>query len=319
MALQKNVAGQKWRVFAFNITTGDAVTGDAANITAKISKDGGASTATNDVNPTEDEEGYYDFDLTQAESDMDTAALIPVSATSNVQVIGVPGVLDAKAVNVADLAITASGGVGVNWGNVQNPATVLNLSGTTIGTLTALSTAAILSIWNQLTAALATASTIGKLLVDNINATISSRSTFNAATDAVANVTLVATTTVNTDQRGTDGVDTAPMRGTDGVDTAAMRGTNLAALAVVATEARLAELDAANLPADVDEILTRLPAALVDNLSPTQVSAILLASAAGRIVDITTDPMIIRNPDGTQTRISATPNRNSITLTFVGV
>ncbi|MDH3267856.1 MAG: hypothetical protein OEM46_03275, partial [Ignavibacteria bacterium] len=44
-----------------------------------------------------------------------------------------------------------------------------------------LSTAGILAIWNQLTSALTTASTIGKLLVDNINATISSRSSHVAA------------------------------------------------------------------------------------------------------------------------------------------
>lgn len=54
-------------------------------------------------------------------------------------------------------------------------------------------------------------------------------STFNSASDTVARVTLVDTTTTNTD----------------------MRGTNSAALASVCTEARLAELDAANLPADV--------------------------------------------------------------------
>lgn len=40
-----------------------------------------------------------------------------------------------------------------------------------------------------------------------------------------------------------------------------MRGTNSAALATVATEARLAELDAANLPADVDTLIARLTAA----------------------------------------------------------
>ena len=39
------------------------------------------------------------------------------------------------------------------------------------------------------------------------------------------------------------------------IPTTAMRGTDSAALASVATEARLAELDAANLPADVDSIL----------------------------------------------------------------
>lgn len=40
-----------------------------------------------------------------------------------------------------------------------------------------------------------------------------------------------------------------------------MRGTASAALASVCTEARLAELDAANLPSDIDDLLTRLTAA----------------------------------------------------------
>ena len=39
-------------------------------------------------------------------------------------------------------------------------------------------------------------------------------------------IQLVDTCAVNSDMRGTDGVDTAPMRGTDGVDTATMRGTD---------------------------------------------------------------------------------------------
>ena len=42
----------------------------------------------------------------------------------------------------------------------------------------------------------------------------------------------------------------------DAIPTTAMRGTDSAALATVCTEARLAELDAANLPADVDTINT---------------------------------------------------------------
>ena len=44
-----------------------------------------------------------------------------------------------------------------------------------------LSTAGILAVWHQLTANIVTADTIGKLLKDNINATISSRSSHNAA------------------------------------------------------------------------------------------------------------------------------------------
>lgn len=57
---------------------------------------------------------------------------------------------------------------------------------------------------------------------------------FDPAADAVANVTLVATTTTNSDMVGTDS----------------------AALASVCTETRLAELDAANLPTDIAALPT---------------------------------------------------------------
>ena len=63
--------------------------------------------------------------------------------------------------------------------------------------------------------------------------TLVAASYFDPAADAVANVTLTGTCTTNTDMRGTDS----------------------AALASVCTEVRLAELAAANLPADVDAIL----------------------------------------------------------------
>ena len=59
---QKNISGQKWMVFAFNTTDNTVVTGDAANITGKIRKDYGSATAITDVNPTEIEDGYYEFD-----------------------------------------------------------------------------------------------------------------------------------------------------------------------------------------------------------------------------------------------------------------
>lgn len=89
--LLKNTASQKWRVFAFDRTTNAPVTGDAANITAKIAKDWGSATATNDTNPTEVEDGFYLFDLTQAETNANWLDLYPESSTSDVQVIGVPG------------------------------------------------------------------------------------------------------------------------------------------------------------------------------------------------------------------------------------
>ena len=89
--MRKNLAGQKWRVFAFNRSTGVPVTGDALNITSKISIDFGSRTAITDTNPTEAEDGYYYFDLTQAETNGDTLEVFPESVTSGVQVIGCPG------------------------------------------------------------------------------------------------------------------------------------------------------------------------------------------------------------------------------------
>lgn len=93
----RNVASQKWRVYAWDTTTGLAKTGDAANISAYITKDDGTPAATNDVAPAEasstNEPGYYDFDLTQAETSAAKISLSPKSATSNIQVIACPPVV----------------------------------------------------------------------------------------------------------------------------------------------------------------------------------------------------------------------------------
>ena len=79
--MKHNVASQKWYVFAFDRTDNTPKTGDAANITAKIIKDGGSATATNDTNPTEIEDGVYAFDLTQAETNAHQLVILPESST----------------------------------------------------------------------------------------------------------------------------------------------------------------------------------------------------------------------------------------------
>lgn len=89
--MQKNIAGQKWTVYAFNQYTNAPVTGDAANITANLRLDGGAANPIDDTNPTELERGFYCFDLTQAETNADLIMIAPISATAQVLVIGVPG------------------------------------------------------------------------------------------------------------------------------------------------------------------------------------------------------------------------------------
>lgn len=108
--LQKNTEGQKWLVYAWNATNNTAVTGDAANITAKLSKDYGTLTALGDTNPTELETGFYLFDLTQAETDADDLYLVPVSGTVNVNVIAMPHRMNTDellAVKIAGLAVSA--------------------------------------------------------------------------------------------------------------------------------------------------------------------------------------------------------------------
>lgn len=85
----KYTAGQKIRVFAFDRATAAPVTGDAANITCKVSINNGTAVALADTNPTETEDGYYLFDLAITETNGDTLDFYPESSTSGVQVITV--------------------------------------------------------------------------------------------------------------------------------------------------------------------------------------------------------------------------------------
>lgn len=75
------------KVFAFNHNTAHPETGDAANITCKVSLDGGARVALADTNPAEMEDGFYLFNVTAAESNGVTADFFPESTTNNIQVI----------------------------------------------------------------------------------------------------------------------------------------------------------------------------------------------------------------------------------------
>lgn len=84
----KNIASQQVAVYAWDTAAGAPATGDAGNITASISLDGGADAPTNDVNPTEIDavthQGVYVFDLLQAETDGDLFTLWASSTTADV-------------------------------------------------------------------------------------------------------------------------------------------------------------------------------------------------------------------------------------------
>ena len=84
----KNVASQKIAVFAYDTSAQEPKTGDSANITAYISKDGGAGIPTNDTNPVEldaaNMKGVYIFDMTQAETYANLVTISPSSSTSDI-------------------------------------------------------------------------------------------------------------------------------------------------------------------------------------------------------------------------------------------
>ncbi len=96
--------------------------------------------------------------------------------------------------------------------------------------------------------------------------TLLAASYFDASADTVANVTTVATLTGHTVQSG----DSFARIGAAGASLTAL------AQAAVCTEARLAELAAANLPADVDTLLSRLTAARATNLD--EITAVRMAT-----------------------------------------
>lgn len=173
--LQKNVTGQKVRVFAFGLpdhaTPGVAITGDAAQITCKVDIDYAGAGALTDTNPAEVEDGYYLFDLTQAETNGDALDFYPESSTGDVQVIAVPGTIYTVPPNFSTLGVESDGDL-----------TKCNLVATTTansdmrGTDSALtdkdgftlSTAGILAVWHQALTAVVTAGSVGKLLKDEI-------------------------------------------------------------------------------------------------------------------------------------------------------
>ncbi len=170
MSYLKNTAGQKVAVFAINSATTLPVTGDASNITAKISKDFAASASLSDTNPVEldatDFEGVYVFDLTQSETDADIITLHATSTTANVQM----DIINIYTVDPATYKADVSGlataiALGITDGKCTS---ILTDTGTTIP------------------------------------AQITGLNNFDPATDVVANVTLVDTTTTNTDMVGTN-------------------------------------------------------------------------------------------------------------------
>src|SRR5580765_8221899 len=116
--MQLNTASQKLIVFAFDSTTNLPKTGDAANITAYVSKDYGSVTVLSDTSATEmdstNAKGYYLYDLAQAETNGTTLLFTAKSSTSNIVVIGAPATVFTTAPNFNLTVIDGSGRLDVS-------------------------------------------------------------------------------------------------------------------------------------------------------------------------------------------------------------
>lgn len=73
------------------------------------------------------------------------------------------------------LDVSAGGEAGLDWANIGSPTTTVNLSGTTIKAVTdgvTLATTAVSAIWDKLTSGITTSGSIGKWILDYLNAPV---------------------------------------------------------------------------------------------------------------------------------------------------
>lgn len=130
--------------FYVHDTSGVGVTGlVTGDFTKRISKNGGAFAAMT-VTVTELENGWYSLPLDTSHTD--TLGLLSISLAAagavraNLQFRVFARAFDDLAfptVSGRSLDVGTTGGAGIDWANVKAPTTSLNLSGTTIGALTA--------------------------------------------------------------------------------------------------------------------------------------------------------------------------------------
>lgn len=251
-------------------------------------------------------------------------------------------------VNVKNAANTAWGSGAITAASIA--ASALNGKGDwNIGkTGYALSAAGVQAIWDALTSALTTAGSIGKLLVDNINATISSRSS-HAAADiwAVATRLLTAGTNIvlakGVGVTGFNDLDAAGVRAAVGLASANLdtqldalpTNTDLATALGTADDAVLAQVALVKAKTDLipaapaavgdvptanqnaDALLDRA-AGIETGLTPRQGLRLMSAALLGKASGMDTDTATFRDVNNTTNRIVAAVdefgNRTSVTL-----
>jgi hypothetical protein len=200
-------------VFKAFLSSNKASIATGKTIAMVLSKNGGAfaNPSAGVVNATEMTQGWYYVDLSTTDTgtlgplivrgtqtQIDPAeALYTIVNAHNAGFDGIPnaaaeasGGLYTRGTGAGQINQDAAGRIDTRWvtGNVtvgtNSDKTDYGLSSSERSTL-------VQAVWDALTTALSTASSIGKLLVDNVNATVSSRSTY-AGGDTSGTTTLLA-------------------------------------------------------------------------------------------------------------------------------
>ena len=159
---------------AWDTATNVGKTGDVANHTIKLIQDGTANAPTNSPSEVDatNAPGVYKLVLAAGDINYNTVTLAGKSSTSGVVIIPIHiitesgnfATVEAKTNNLP----ASPAAVGSKMDIVDAP------SSTGVGVIVS-------AIWDKLLTGIVTADTIGKLLKDNVNATISSRSSHSAA------------------------------------------------------------------------------------------------------------------------------------------
>lgn len=187
-------------VFPILDADGDLVTG-ATGLDSEVSKDQGTfADCTNEATEIATASGMYYLDLTSTEMNADCVAVIVKTSSSGAKttvLVFYPeetGDINVDVTAFGGTAATTSGGrpevntthaAGTAWNSGAIGATTLAADTLTAAKMAAdVGTEIAAAVWDRLTSALSTASSIGKLLVDNVNATISSRAS-QTSVDAV--------------------------------------------------------------------------------------------------------------------------------------
>jgi len=240
----KNVASQQIVLLAIDTATNTPKTGDAANITAYLSKDYGTVTVLGDTSATEmdatNAPGLYRFDVTQTESNCDVAVFSGKSSTSGVRIV--PVTVFMRPANATALSIDSSGRVDMAKlagqtitaaAGVTFPSSIASPTNITAGTITTVTNLTNAPTNGDFTATMKTSITTAATAATP-SVTVSDKTGFKLASDGLG---LVTTWTV-----GITGDITGNLSGSIGsVATGGITSTSFAAGAIdaaaIATDA----------------------------------------------------------------------------------